>query len=256
MTLTMRGFGRGGLVLLAALVLTSMTASASPITGTFGFDGPGVLTFYDGADFIDFCATVTGSTCNNNGTGTGNFNVTGPGTQSFSVLTGPVPGPATLGTIDDLTDHTPPAAGYTYLPVGVPVSINNIIALAGFPTWDFQANILPVASCVSTSTQQCLGAFQLDQNGPNVSVEMNILGTLINTAGGDSSFDIALTGNFVDTTIAAVEGGAVTPTGVFSNNWSASVTAAAIPEPGTSTTMLLAGCGLIFLARIRRTKKR
>jgi hypothetical protein len=252
MTLSTRAFGSGGLVLLAAaLMFTAVTVSASPITGTFGFDGPGVLTFNNGADFIDFCATVTGSTCNNNGTGTGDFTVTGPGTNSFSVLSS-----STTGTIDDLTDHTPPAAGYTYLPVGVPVSINNIIALTGFPTWDFQANILPVASCVSTSTQQCLGPFQLDQNGPNVSVEMNILGTLINTAGGESSMDIAITGNFLGTTIAAVEGGAVTPTGVFSDNWSASVTASAIPEPGTSTTMLLAGCGLLLLSRIRRWNKR
>jgi hypothetical protein len=253
MTLSWRGFGGGGMVLLvAALMFTAMTVSASPITGTFGFDGPGVLTFYNDADFIDFCASVSGTTCNNNGTGTGDFTVTGPGTNSFSVLTS-----STAGTIDDLTDHTPPATGYTYLPVGVPVSINNIISLAGFPTWNFQANLLPVASCVATSTQQCLGAFQLDQNGSNVSVEMNIYGTIINTVDGSkSTMDIALTGNFLDTTISAVEAGAVSSTGVFSNNWSASVTAAAVPEPGTSTTMLLAGCGLIALARIRRTNKR
>jgi len=258
MTLSTRGFGGGGLVLLAAaLMFTCVTVSASPITGSFGFDGPGVLTFYNDGDFIDFCATVTGDTCNNNGTGTGNFNVTGPGTQSFSVLTGPVPGPATLGTIDDLTDTTPPAANYTYFPVGVPVTINNIIALSGFPTWNFQANLLPVATCMTSSTQQCLGAFQLDQNNANVAVEMNIYGTLINTTDGSkSSFDIALTGNFLNTTIAAVEAGAVSPSGVFSDNWSASVVASPVPEPGTSTTMLLAGCGLIALARIRRTNKR
>jgi hypothetical protein len=249
MTLSTRG---GGLIVLAAaLMLTSVTVSASPITGTFGFDGPGVLTFYNNADFIDFCATVTGNTCNNNGTGTGDFTVTGSGTNSFSVLSS-----STTGTIDDLTDHTPPAPLYTYLPVGVPVAINNIIALTGFSTWDFQANLLPVASCVSTATQQCLGAFQLDQNGQNVAVEMNILGTLINTADGSkSTMDIALTGNFLNTTIAAVEAGAVTSAGVFSNNWSASVVAAAVPEPGTST-MFLAGGGLLLLSRIRRSHKR
>lgn len=252
MTLSSLGFRGGGTILFAAAaLLTSGAASASPITGSFGFDGPGVLTFNNTGDFIDFCATVTGTTCNNNGSGKGDFTVTGPGTQSFSVLNN-----TTAGTIDDITDTTPPAAGYTYLPVGVPVSINNFIALAGFPTWDFQADLLPVASCTTTSTQQCLGPFQLDQNGANVSVEMNVYGTLINTAGGTSTMDIAITGNFLDTTIGAVESGAVSPAGVFSNNWSASVTASAVPEPGTSTMMLLAGCGLLAVARLRRTSKR
>ena len=252
MTLSTRRFGSAGLVLFAAaLMLTSMRVSAAPITGSFGFDGPGVLTFFDDGDFIDFCATVTGDTCNNNGSGEGDFTVTGPGTQSFTVLTN-----TTTGTIDDLTDTTPPAAGYTYLPVGIPVTINEIIALNGFPTWNFQANLLPIASCTGTATQQCLGAFQLDQNGPNVSVEVNILGTLINTADGSkSTLDIALTGNFLETSIAAVAAGAVTPSGVFSDNWSASVTASAIPEPGTSGMMLLAGGCLLVFSRILRSKR-
>jgi hypothetical protein len=259
MTLSTRGFGSGGLFLLAAAVmLTSGAVSAGPITGpltgTFGFDGPGVLTFNSGADFIDFCSTVTGTTCNNNGTGTGDFTVTGPGSGSFTGLLS-----TTTGTIDDLTDATPPATGYTYLPVGVPVAIDNIIALNGFSTWDFEATLLPLATCGTppTPSQVCLGAFQLNQNGSNVSVEMNIDGKLINTTGGGSSTtytDLAITGNFLGTTIAAVEEGAVTPAGVFSDNWSASVTAVT-PEPPTSMMMLLAGCGLILLSRLRRSRR-
>ena len=225
-----------------------------PITGTFGLDGPGVLTFNaSGSDFINFCASVSASTCISNGSGMGNFTVTGPGTNTFAVLTS-----STDGTIDDITDTTPPAPGYTYLPIGVPVSIDNIVSLTGaaYSDWDFQADILPLAACTTTSTQECLGPFQLDQNGANVSVEMNIYGTLINKADGSISIlDVAVTGNFVDTTIGAVIGAAVTPTGAFSDDWSATVTASAAPEPGTSSMMLLAGAGLVALSHFRRQRK-
>ena len=249
MNLSTRGFWNGRIVLfVAALMLTSLVVSASPITGTFGFDGPGVLAFSNTGDFIDFCSSVTGTTCNNDGSGTGSFTVTGAGTQSFSVLTG-----STKGSIDDMSDVH--ATGYTYFPVGVPVSIDDIISLAGFCTWDFQANMLPLASCTASSTQQCLGPFQLDAQGPNVAVEMNIYGTLINTADGSKSYtDLAITGNYLDTTIAAVEAGAESKAGIFSNNWSASLIAA-VPEPGTGPLMLLAGGGLVAFSRIRRQRK-
>jgi hypothetical protein len=250
MNLSKQGFRSGrGVLLAGTLMLASVAVSAGPITGTFGFDGPGVLAFSASGDFIDFCSSVTGSTCNNNGSGTGDFTVTGPGTGSFAALTN-----TTAGTIDDLTDVTPPAAGYTYLPPGVAVSINDIIELAGFSTWDFQADILPLASCTTTATQQCLGPFQLNQNGSNVGVEMNVYGTLINMADGSrSTMDIAITGNYLGTTIGAVEAGAESAAGAFSDNWSASVTATA-PEPGTSSMMLLAGAGLFLLSRFRRSK--
>lgn len=246
---------RIGLSLLGAcLLMTSGIASGSPIVGIFGFDGPGVLAFSTTGAFIDFCATVTGTTCNNNGTGTGDFTVTGPGTGSFAALTS-----STTGTIDDLTDVTPPAPGYTYLPVGVPTVVNNVITLTGFPTWNFQADLLPLASCITSTTQQCLGPFQLNQNGSNVSVELNIDGTIINTSDGTmSSFDLAITGNYLSTTISAVETGALSPTGILSNNWSGSLIAtplATTPEPATSAMLLLGGGGLLLLARKRRGRR-
>ena len=252
MKLSMRESRFGGLSLFGVgLLVSTGLVSASPITGTFGFTGPGVLTFSSSGDFIDFCSSVSGTTCNNNGSGTGNFTVTGPGTNSFSVLTSTTP-----GTIDDLTDVTPPAPGYTYLPVGVPVMVNNIIALSGFPTWDFQADMLPLASCISSATQQCLGPFQLNQNGQNVSVDMNIEGMIINTADSSTStLDLTITGNYLNTTIAAVEAGATSPGGVFSNNWSGSVVATAVPEPGTAGMMLLAGTGLLLLAPKRKSRR-
>jgi hypothetical protein len=165
---------------------------------------------------------------------------------------------STNGTIDDLTDATPPAPGYTYLPVGIPVDIDNIITLTGsaYSDWDFQADSLPLASCTPSSTQQCIGPFELSSSDGNVSVEMNIYGTLINTADDSkTNLDIAVTGQYLDTTIGAVETAAESAAGAFSNSWSATVTASTVPEPGTFPMMLLAGGILVAFSRIRRQRK-
>jgi hypothetical protein len=256
-----RAFRSGGLGLLAAALLTSMVASGSPLlgplTGTFGIAGPGVLAFSTNpgiSDFIRFC-TDADPTCSAAATATGDFDVSGPGSGSFAGLAG-----TNVGTIDNVTDHTPPVSPYTYLPVGVPVSIDNIITLTGVSSLfnaDFQANMLPLATCPTPSaSQQCLGPFQLNQNGGNVAVVMDILGTLINlTDGSRSNLDITVTGQYNNTTIGAVETAAESTGGAFSNSWSATVTATAIPEPGTSAMMLLAGGGLLLLSRIRGGRK-
>jgi hypothetical protein len=253
-----RGF-RSAVLLGAALMVSTALVSASPLlgplTGSFGFGGPGVLAFSTSpgvSDFIRFCTDADPS-CLGATTATGDFDVSGPGTGSFTSLTG-----ASVGTIDSMTDHTPPVSPYTYLPVGVPVSIDNIIALTGIAAFssDFQANILPLATCVASATQQCIGPFQLDQQGNNVAVVMNIYGTLINlTDGSKSAFDIAITGQYLNTNVAAVISQAESSTGAFSNSWSGSVSASAIPEPGTSAMMLLAGAGLLGLSRLRRERK-
>jgi len=252
MNLRTRGFWGGGLVLLpVALVLAPALVSASPIVGEFGISGPGVEVFNSlDAAYIKFCS-MENPDCAFVDTATGDYDISGPGSGSFSVLTA-----ANTGVVDNVTDRTPPLPPYTYLPVGVPVSIDNYLALAGFPTWDFQADLLAAASCTLTATQQCLGPFQLNQNGPNVSVTMDVFGMLINTADGSmSNLDITFTGQYNDTTIGAVESGAESSTGVFSNSWSATVNATEIPEPGTASMLLLAGGGLVMLCRIRRRRE-
>jgi hypothetical protein len=238
------------LQLVPLALLLAPLASASPLFGVFGFTGPGVLVFNSmGADFIEFCNTVSGTTCSNTVSATGDINVTGPGSSSFSVLTA-----GQAGTIDNTTDATPPATPYTFLPVGVPVTVNDYITLSG-ENWNFQANELPLASCVTTSDQECIGPFQLDQNGQNVSVTANILGTLINVSGGgSSSFDLILSGQYTDTTIAAVIAGATSSAGVFSNSWSGSFTASPISATPEPMTFALLGGGLLLVGLVNRKR--
>jgi hypothetical protein len=250
MNLSTRGSRFGGLVLLpAALMLATALASASPIYGEFGFSGPGVMVFNSlGAGYIEFCTDADPS-CSS-ASATGDFGVSGPGTGSFSVLT-----TGGAGAIDNVTDTAPPVSPFTYLPVGVPVGIDDYLVLTAFPTWDFQANVLVPASCPSTSTQMCLGPFELSQDGPNVSVTMDVFGTLINTAdGSDSDFDLAFTGQYLNTTIPAVETAGESLAGAFSDSWAATAEASPTPEAGTMSMMLLAA-GLVGISRIRRRRK-
>jgi hypothetical protein len=246
-TWTFRG---SGLVKVpAALILASGLASASAILGDFGFSGPGVLVFNSlGAGYIEFCSQADPN-CSSAPTATGDLAASGAGTGSFSGLTS-----ADTGTLDNITDTSPPLAPFTYFPVGIPASIDDYLVLSAFPAWDFQADLLEAATCTASATQQCLGPFQLDQNGPNVSVTMVVLGMLINTADGSTSnLDITFTGQYNSTTIAAVESAGMTTAGVFSDSWSATADAMA-PEPGTASMMLLAGGVLTLLSRIRRRR--
>jgi hypothetical protein len=234
-------------------MLLPVLATATPILGTFGLSGPGVLVFKTGgADFIRFC-TQADSSCTGAATATGDFGVSGPGSNSFSVLLN-----TDVGTVDNVTDVSPPVSPYTYFPVSVPVVINNYLTVTGHPTWNFQASLLPLATCPAPSiSQQCIGPFQLNQNGPNVSVTMDVFGVIINTADNSKSqFDATFTGQYNGTTIAAVASAAQSSGGVLSNSWSATVNATAIPEPNTASTILLLGAGLITVGLARRRKAR
>jgi hypothetical protein len=234
------------------MVLLPALASATPIFGTFGISGPGVLVFQNtGADFIRFC-TQADTTCSGAATATGDFGVSGPGSNTFSVLTN-----ADVGTILNVTDHTPPASPYTYLPPGAAVSIDNYLVVTGHPTWDFTATLLELATCTTTATQQCVGPFQLNASNGNVSVTMNVLGTITNTADNSkSTFDAILTGQYANTDIATVTANAQTPGGVFSNSWSGTIiaSAASVPEPSTAS-MVGIGFGLVALGMFRRRNK-
>src|SRR5580658_5200610 len=143
MNLSMGGSRQRGLLLWAtALTLAPALASASTVYGEFGFSGPGVMVFNSlGAGYIQFCGDADPTACALT-TATGDFNLSGPGTGSFSVLNS-----TDTGSVDNITETAPPVAPFTYLPVGVPESIDNFLVLNGFPTWDFQANLLAAATC-------------------------------------------------------------------------------------------------------------
>ncbi len=236
--------------LLPLALLIAPLAAASPLFGEFGFTGPGVLVFNaSGADFIEFCNTVSGTTCSNTPSATGTIDVTGPGSDSFSTLTLGQP-----GTIDNTTDVTPPASPYTYLPVEAPVVIDDYLALSS-ENWDFQANQLPLATCTPSANQQCVGPFQLNESNGNVSVTANVLGTLINTAGGGTStFDLVLSGQYAGTTIAAVEAGAESSAGVFSDSWSGTLIASPVSTTPEPMSFALVGAGLLMIGLVNRKK--
>ncbi len=250
--------GRLGWLPAALILMSAGSASASPLFGQFGVSGPGVLVFNNGgSDFLQFCtnANATASGCTAPATASGQFGVSGPGTNSFSVLTG-----ADVGNVLNTTDNAAsaiPNSVFTFLPVGVASSIDNYLTIAGRGTWDFQADLLAPASCPggNTSNQVCAGPFQLNQNGTNVNVFMDVFGTLIHTTDNSkSTLDISFSATYNNTTIATVEANAVSPTGAFNPSWAATITASAVPEPSTSTMLILGG-GLLALSQIRRRRR-
>jgi hypothetical protein len=143
-----------------------------------------------------------------------------------------------------------PSAPFTTFPVGVPVSIDNWLTLANLPNLDFRATQFVPATCVTTATQMCIGGFVLSTTGGNVTVSMTINGIVSDTTGvlGSAAFTDAISGQFNDTTMAAVAAAASSPAGIFSNTWSGSVSTSAIPEPATFG---LIGAALLALGIVK-----
>jgi len=242
------------LVVAFMVTMTSASLSAAAITGNFGTTGAGVEAFSNLAGnihYIDWCPTdptspATGSaTCGTADGGTGTLVAQG-GSGTFAAVN-----PMSAGTIKDISDA--PSAPFTTFPVGVPVTINNWLTLAALPNLNFQANLFVPASCAPSATQLCIGGFVLSQTGQNVTVSMTVNGIVSDTSGvlSSAAFTDAISGQFNNTTIAAVASAASLPTGVFSNTWSGSVATPAIPEPAT---LGLIGAALLALgvAKIKR----
>jgi hypothetical protein len=243
------------LVAVAAFMVTMISASlsAASITGSFGTTGSGVEAFSNLSGtihYIDWCPTDPTSpatACSTSTSGIGTLVAQG-GSGTFAAVN-----PSSAGTIKDMSDA--PSAPFTTFPVGVPVSINNWLTLAALPNLNFQANMFVPASCAPSATQLCIGGFLLSQIGQNVTVSMTIDGIVSDTTGvlSSAAFTDAISGQFNNTTIAAVAQAASSPQGIFSNTWSGSVATSAIPEPATFGLIAaaLSALGVMKFKRVR-----
>ena len=245
---------------VAITLMFSAVMGATPITGGFGTTAAGVLTFANAANtmhFIDWCPTdptspPTGSgSCGVATGGTGTLLAQGGSGSFLSLSTTP-----STGTIKDLVDNgsAPP---FTTFPVGVPVTINNLLTITTLPQFNFQAQMLVPETCAPSANVQCIGPFILTQVGSNVTVSLAITGTVLDTSGTltPANFSDVISGQFNNTSIGTVASAALSTGGIFSNTWSGSVTTTAttVPEPSTiyfACGALLAGFGF---ARRRRS---
>lgn len=222
-------------LLVVSMIAAGLPASAAIINGTVGFSGTRLFSFSVPAipdpsaiSYIDFQNPVDG--------GFGDL-VSGGTLGDYTSLI-PV---STPGSIKDMATNTN-ALGYTVVPVGTPVSVDNFVTFASIPAVNFRLTLLPVASdCGGPVT--CVGAFQLVQNGANVAVSINLTGQVV--SGSDvTPFSGNITAQFLGTNVGAVIAGASAPGGVLANSWSGAIVSE-IPEPGT---VILFGLGLAALA--------
>lgn len=232
---------RRGSLLLASTFILALPAAAIPIYGTIGFSGSRLssftlLTAPNAGSYIDFQNPVAG----------GYGELVSGGTLG-SYYNANVPN-FTPGTIKDMATN-PNGLGYAVVPVGAPVSIDNFVTFSTLPTVNYRLTSLPFASNCGGSVT-CVGAFQLVQNGANVSVSINILGQILE--GADSvPFSGNITAQFLNTTVASVIADASGPSGVLANSWSGAINSSNVPEPGT---FVMLGAGLLVLGCVRRRR--
>jgi len=218
-----------------------------PINGNIGFSGSKLFSFtlppgLNQGSYIDFQNPVNG----------GNGAIVAGGTSGgFNFIPQFDP-----GFIRDLATSAN-TLGYEVAPPETAISIDNFLSFASAPGLNIRLTKLPNATNCDANVI-CVGPFQLVQNGPAVSVSINVIGVVL--SGGDSSaFTGQITAQFLGlsgqgTTVAEVLAEANSSQGALANSWSGAITASAIPEPGT-VTMLGIGAIAMFLGRLRAKRR-
>jgi hypothetical protein len=238
---------------LSLVCFFAVTAPAATITGTLGFFGPGVLTFSTGGgapgtNFIDWCPVNAGpapaANCGVDDSGQG-LTLVSSTSGSFTAVDPFL----SQGTILDMTDQPGDPGPYTTVTLA-PTSIPGFLNFAD--PWLYTLTQIQPQTCTPSADRLCTGYFKLVQVGSSVSVNMAGLGFI--TAGGDDTpFQMLITGNFANTTIAQVVAAATSPAGIFSASWSGELTA--VPEPGTIVMGLL-GLALVGSARVLQGRRK